>query len=212
MLEMKDNGTVGYGTSLANNPFDYLDGEWASSVDFQRNTVRVWGLLQLPWGFNTSLTYFYGSGNRFAATIPVAVYGKPGTNRLNLTAAGGPTGTITIPATATLANGDVIDIASRFDGPTTIASGAVIPRDALQGLPLHKVDLRITQDIKIAGSTKVSLIAEVYNLFNHHNYGSYNTSMSATSAAVTSVFGSPQQNTGNAYVPRTGQLAFRIAF
>jgi hypothetical protein len=52
----------------------------------------------------------------------------------------------------------------------------------------------------------------VYNLFNHHNYGSYNTSLSATSAAVTALFGSPQQNTGNAYVPREAQLAFRLAF
>ena len=44
MLEMKDNGTIGYGTRRANNPFDYLDGEWATSPDFQRNTVRLWGL------------------------------------------------------------------------------------------------------------------------------------------------------------------------
>jgi len=36
--------------------------------------------------------------------------------------------------------------------------------------------------------------------------------MSATSAAVTAAFGSPQQNTGNAYVPREAQLAFRVAF
>ena len=69
MLEMKDNGTIGYGTQPANNPFDYLDGEWATSQDFQRNTVRMWGLMQLPWGINTSVTYFYGSGNRFADSI-----------------------------------------------------------------------------------------------------------------------------------------------
>ena len=106
----------------------------------------------------------------------------------------------------------MIDIASRFNGPTTISSGATIPRNALEGLPLHKVDLRVTKDIKIAGSTKVSLIGEVYILFNHHNYGSYNTSLSATNAATTALFGSPQQNTGNAYVPRQAQLAFRIGF
>ena len=43
-------------TSPANNPFDYLDGEMATSLDYQKNTVRVWGLLQLPWGFNSSVT------------------------------------------------------------------------------------------------------------------------------------------------------------
>ena len=158
------------------------------------------------------MSYFYGSGNRFAATIAAAVYGKPGTNRLNLTAAGAPAGTITIPSTATLANGDVIAVASRFNGPATIPSGMTIPRNALEGLPLHKVDVRITKDITIVGTTKVSVIGEVYNLFNHHNYGSYNTSLSATNAATTALFGSPQQNTGNAYVPRQAQLAFRIGF
>ena len=61
---------------------------------------------------------------------------------------------IVIPATATLANGDVIDIASRFEGNSTIASGETIPRNALVGLPLHKVDLRLTKDIKLVGTTK----------------------------------------------------------
>jgi hypothetical protein len=212
MLALHDDGTIGYTAPGQNNQFNYLDGEYARSTDFQRNTVRLWSLYRLPWDFSVSVSYFYGSGNRFAANIPVAVYGKPGTNRLNLTAAGGATSAIVIPATATLANGDVIDIASRFDGPTTIDSGDLIPRNALEGLPLHKVDLRLTKDIRIAGTAKVSLIGEVYNLFNHHNYGSYNTSLSATNAATTALFGSPQQNTGNAYVPREAQLAFRIGF
>ena len=88
----------------------------------------------------------------------------------------------------------------------------VIPRNALEGLPMHKVDLRLTKDVKIAGRLKVSLIAEVYNLFNRANYGSYNTSLSATNAAQTAVFGQPVQNLGNAYVPREGQLAFRLSF
>jgi len=212
MLALHDDGTIGYTAPAQDNQFNYLDGEYATSTDFQRHTLRGWMLYRFPSGFSTSLAYFYGSGNRFAATIPVAVYGKPGTNRLNLTESGASTASITIPVTATLANGDVIDIASRFDGPTTIASGTVIPRNALEGLPLHKVDLRLAQDIKIAGSTRLSLIAEVYNLFNYHNYGSYNTSLSATSPAVTAAFGSPQQNPGSAYVPRQVQLACRLAF
>ena len=103
-------------------------------------------------------------------------------------------------------------IASRFNGPTTINSGDTIPRNALQGLPLHKVDVRVTKDIKLAGAVKVSLIGEVYNLFNHRNYGSYNLNLSATNAATTALFGQPQQNTGNAYVPRQAQFAFRLSF
>lgn len=212
MFASHDDGNIGYTAPGQNNQFNYLNGEYATSTDFQRNTVRAWTLYRLPWGFSTSVSYFYGSGNRFAANIAAVVYGKPGTNRLNLTAAGAATNAIVIAPTATLANGDVIPIAARFHGPSTINSGGAIPRNALEGLPLHKVDLRLNKDIAIAGTAKVTLIAEVYNLFNHHNYGSYNTSLSATSTATTALFGRPQQNTGNAYVPRQAQLAFRIGF
>jgi len=202
MLAMHDNGTLGYVSPSANNPFDYLNGEYATSGDFQRNTVRVWTLYQLPWGFSTSVSYFYGSGNRFSASIAATPYGKTGTNRLNLTNTGGAAATITIPA----------GVADRFDGPTTITPGMVIPRNAFRGLPLHKVDLRITKDFRLVGSAKASLIAEVFNLFDHANYGSYNTTLSATNAATTALFGTPAQNAGNAYVPREAQLAFRIGF
>ena len=202
MFAMRDNGTLGYTNPTANNPFDYLDGEYAASTEFQRNTVRAWTLYQLPWGFATSVSYFYGSGNRFNATISGTPYGKTGNNRLNLSNTGGPAATIIVPAA----------VADRFIGPATITSGMVIPRNALEGLPLHKVDLRITKDVRLVQRLKVSLIGEVFNLFNHANYGSYNTTLSATNAATTALFGTPAQNTGTAYVPRQAQLAFRVGF
>ena len=74
------------------------------------------------------------------------------------------------------------------------------------------MDLRLTKDIRLAGKLKAQLIGEVFNLFNHANYGSYNTTLSATNAATTALFGTPAQNTGNAFVPREAQLAFRLAF
>jgi hypothetical protein len=201
MLGIHDDGRLGYTNPLANNPFDYLGAEYATSEDFQRNTVRAWTLYQLPWGVSTSVSYFYGSGNRFRATIAATPYGKLGDNRLNLANNGGPAAAITIPAA----------MLDRWNGPAVINSGDVIPRNALEGLPLHKVDLRLTKDIRLGGRARVSLIGEVFNLFNHANYGSYNTSLSAN-AATTALFGTPAQNTGNAYVARTGQLAFRLGF
>jgi hypothetical protein len=202
MLSMHDDGTLGYTNPTANNPFDYLDGEYATSTDFQRNTLRMWALYQLPWGISTSVSYFYGSGNRFNATISGTPYGKTGSNRLNLSNTGGPTNAITIPQ----------EMLERWLGDPVIASGAIIPRNALQGLPLHKVDVRLMKEILLVGSAKVQLIGEVFNLFNRANYGSYNTALSATNAAQTALFGRPAQNTGNAYVPRQGQVGFRLAF
>ncbi|MBZ5560206.1 MAG: carboxypeptidase-like regulatory domain-containing protein [Acidobacteriia bacterium] len=199
MFEMKDNGVVGYGTAPANNPFDYLDGELTTSQDFQRNTIRTWALAQLPLGINASVSYFYGSGNRFNDVIATAPYGKTGNNRLNLAGNGGPEPAITIPA----------GILDRWDGPATIASGQVIPRNALQGLPLHKVDVHVTKDISLGGHSKAQLIGEVFNLFNHANYGAYNTSLNP---ANPSTFGLPATAGGTAYVSRQGQLGFRITF
>jgi hypothetical protein len=202
MLAMRDDGGIGYTSPGANNPFDPVAGEYATAAAFQRNTVRVWALYQMPFGLNASVSYFYGSGNLYAASISATPYGKTGTNRLNLSNTGGAAATITIPAS----------VADRFNGPATITSGTVIPRNALQGLPLHKVDVKLSKDIVVVRTMKVSLIGEVFNVFNHANYGSYATSLSATNAATTALFGQPQQSAGNAYVPREAQLGFRIGF
>jgi hypothetical protein len=202
MLAMHDNGTLGYTNPSANNPFDYLDGEYATSADFQRNTLRMWAIYQLRWGISTSVSYFYGSGNHFNATISGTPYGKTGNNRLNLSNTGGPASAIIIPEA----------MRDRWLGPDVIESGMVIPRNALEGLALHKVDLRLTKEIRLVGTARLQLIGEVFNLFNRANYGSYNTTLSATNSAQTALFGTPAQNTGNAYVPRQGQLGFRLAF
>jgi hypothetical protein len=202
MLAMHDDGTLGYTAPTANDPFDYRNGEYATSTEFQRNTVRAWTLYQLPWGFSTSVWYLYGSGNRFNATISATPYGKTGSNRLNLSNSGAPAATIFVPDA----------VASRFEGPAIITSGTVIPRNALEGLPLHKVDLRLMKEVGLGGSAKGQFIGEIFNVFNHANYGSYNTTLSATNATTTALFGTPAQNTGNAYVPREAQLAFRFAF
>ena len=50
MLSMHDDGTLGYTNPTANNPFDYLDGEYATSTDFQRNTRAHVGALSAAVG------------------------------------------------------------------------------------------------------------------------------------------------------------------
>lgn len=202
MFSMHDNGGIGYTSPGANNPLDPVDGEYATSAAFQRHTVRTYAMYQLPWGMAASLVYSYGSGNLYGASISATPYGKTGTNRLNLTNAGGTANAIIIPEA----------VADRFNGPATIASGTVIPRNAFEGLPLHKVDLRLTSDIRLGGTRRVTVIGEVFNLLNHANYGSYATALSATNAAVTARFGQPQQALGNAFVSRQAQVGVRFGF
>jgi carboxypeptidase family protein len=198
VVSQHDDGGASLTNPSANNQFNYLDGESATSTAFQRNTLRAWALYQLPWGLSTSLSYSYGSGTRYNDSIAVAVYGKPGTNRLNLTATGGASPAIAIPAA-------VLD---RWLGAATIASGEVIPRNALEGTPYSRLDLRLTKEFKVGGSLRASVIGEIYNLFNHANYTQFSTTLSATNAATTARFGQPTA----ADIARQGQLAFRIAF
>jgi hypothetical protein len=58
----------------------------------------------------------------------------------------------------------------------------------------------------VISNINVELLAEVFNVFNWKNYGSYNTTI--TSA----LFGQPVANSSNAYVPREGQLGVRVTF
>jgi hypothetical protein len=117
---------------------------------------------------------------------------------LNLTTAGGPSPAITVPA-------GVLD---RWNGPAVVASGAVIPRNALEGLPVHKVDVRLTKEIKFGATAKISLMGEVFNLFNHRNYTAYFNQLNPTNAATTARFGLPSASS----VSRQGQLGFRFGW
>lgn len=172
----------------ANNPFQ-PDADWARSTEFQRHTLRVNGIWRLGWDVSLSGAYLFGSGNYYVTNYAANPFGHGGTNRF-------VTAPVTIPG----------DVADRFDGPTSFGIGDLVPRNALQGLALHRVDLRLSKDINLPGGVKVTGIAEVFNLFNHENYGSYNGQVNSTT------FGAPRQNLLNAYQPRVIQLAFRVGF
>jgi Carboxypeptidase regulatory-like domain/TonB dependent receptor len=186
----------GFGPN-ADNPLDLdSDDEWATSQEFQRHTLRVNGIWNPGWGLTFSGAYQFGSGNYYNTSVGGNPYGKnraalSHTNRLYV-------GTAPLVINTTNA-GD------RYDGPTTLNSGQTVPRNSLLGDAIHKVDARITKAIRI-NNLSIQAVAEVFNLFNHANYGAYN-------AVVTSpTFGAPLQNIGNTYRPRTGQLALRVTF
>jgi hypothetical protein len=184
-----DDGDIGYVAGLSNNPFDPIDGEWAQAADYQRHTVRVHATFQLPYDISTSAIYLFGSGSHYQTTVATVPYGKPGNNRLNI---GAP---ITIPES----------VRDRFEGPSVIGTGQIVPRNALRGFPLHKVDLRISKRLSF-GRVKVTGLAEVFNLLNRKNYGNYVGQVDSPR------FGQPAGSAGNAYVPRSGQLGFRVDF
>jgi hypothetical protein len=83
--------------------------------------------------------------------------------------------------------------------------GTILPRNNFVGDPIHRVDMRVTRRFTI-GRVAVDGIVEVFNLFNHDNFGSYALVESL------STYGSPVQNQNVAYAPRMAQFGFRVAF
>jgi hypothetical protein len=86
-------------------------------------------------------------------------------------------------------------------------NGLVAPRNDFVGRPLHRVDMRFMKRVNLGGARQLDGFFEVFNLFNHENYGSYTTNLS-----IPANFGRPQQNQNVAYLPRILQLGFRFAF
>lgn len=84
--------------------------------------------------------------------------------------------------------------------------GSIVPRNNFVGDPLHRLDARIQKRVPIRGRFGVDGILEVFNLFNHANYGAY------TTTEVSPAYRTPNQTTNLPYQPRTAQLAFRFAF
>jgi hypothetical protein len=85
-------------------------------------------------------------------------------------------------------------------------NGTIIPRNTFVGDPIHRVDMRLQQRIPLGGRLSADGIFEVFNLFDHANYGSYTLDESS------SAFLQPAQNANLSYAPRTLQLGFRFTF
>ena len=68
------------------------------------------------------------------------------------------------------------------------------------------MDLRLQQRIRVGGRVAFAGILEAFNLFNHENYGTYETRESNAS------YGLPIPNPSLAYQPRMMQLGFRATF
>ena len=85
-------------------------------------------------------------------------------------------------------------------------NGTIVPRNAFVGQPVHRADIRLQQALKFGGRRSADLIAEVFNVFDRVNYGSYTLQESSPR------YGLPNASSNLAYAPRTVQLGFRLTF
>jgi hypothetical protein len=79
-----------------------------------------------------------------------------------------------------------------------------VPMDL--GASRRGVDMRLMKRQRIVGRMTIDGMVEVFNLFNHENYGSYTTLES------NAAYGRPSFNANVAYQPRIVQFGFRFAF
>jgi hypothetical protein len=84
--------------------------------------------------------------------------------------------------------------------------GTISPRNDLVGRPIHRTDIRFQKRFSLGAGVSADGILEVFNLFNHVNYGSYTTS------ELSPLYGRPSLNNLLAYQPRMAQFAFRLTY
>ena len=84
--------------------------------------------------------------------------------------------------------------------------GTLVPRNNFVGKPIHRVDMRVQKRLNLGPRAKLDGMLEIFNLFDHANYGAYITDESNRN------YGQPTQTPGLTFGPRMLQLGFRVTF
>ncbi len=84
--------------------------------------------------------------------------------------------------------------------------GTIVPRNAFVGLPVKRVDMRISRHFRIGDRMGADGTLELFNALNRANYGGYVTNESSPQ------YKQPASNTNLSYTPRSLQLGFRVTF
>jgi hypothetical protein len=154
-----------------------IAGERTLGPTDQRHRAVFNGIWQVGKGLQLSGIYFYGSGLRGQIVCGCDARG--------------------------LGIGSIDRL--RLNDPQG-PNGSIIPRYSFVGTPLHRVEMRVIQHVRLHGKAGIDGSLEVFNLFNRANIAGYN--LTETSAS----FMKPNSSTNLAYAPRTVQLGFRLTF
>jgi hypothetical protein len=160
----------------------------------QRHRATFNGIWDVGMGFQLSGVYFFGSGQRYGTSWGSDLRNTGGANYGILTPAGTTAESLGALCGCTVKG-------------QTYNGQFLLDRSQLVGKPLHRVDMRLQKRFSLGGRRNADLMAEVFNLFNHANYGSYTTTFSNAAN-----YGKPSFNNATAYQPRILQLGFHLTF
>ena len=155
-----------------NRPLDAILGHW--SVD---TTIHAQSALPVDLVASTLIDPATGTTSNVRpsviAGIPLYVYGSqyPGGRTINNT----------VPTTAQIASAGCAPSGAAkgpFCTPPAGQSGT-LGRNMLRGLPAWQIDLALRRQISLTEKLKLQFRAEAFNLFNHPNFGTIQTSLTA---------------------------------
>jgi hypothetical protein len=209
-------GSYAYSTNTGTNTGNGFNlGNWLQNAgplpnDFTQ-ILNVAGTSQLPWHFELGLNFSYSSAPPFSAYVGQNDFDGDGTNGDLLP------GTTVNAFNRGMGRADLEQFVAQFNTTYALrkdAEGVLIPRLALPakygfGDNLHSLDLRLSRSFVFQERWRVSLIGEVFNLYNNANLTGYSGDL--TSAA----FGQPTSRATQVFGsggPRACQLAMRVSF
>jgi hypothetical protein len=160
----------------------------------QRHRATFNGIWDMGKGVQLSGLYFFGSGERRATTWGSDLRNTGGASYQILTPAGTTAESLGALCGCTVKG-------QMFNGQF------LLDRAQHVGKPIHRVDMRLQKRISLGGRRNVDGMIEVFNVFNHANYGNYTTTFSNAAN-----YGKPAFNAATAYQPRILQLGFHFAF
>ena len=182
--------------SLAQDPRN-PHGEWSYQDFDRRHVLAVNYIWYLPWLRDTKTL----AGNVLGGWQVTGITRFNTGRRLNITAG---TNTALFGDQVTIrANGvEGVDPNSEPEGgrtasqwlnraafvrPATNQLGD-LPRNAVEGPGFFNTDLSLFKNVRLAGSWKAQLRAEVFNLFNHRNFRTIGTNITATNFGTVTAY------------------------
>jgi hypothetical protein len=193
---------------------NWLENPGPLATDFT-HIANVASVVHLPWRFEMGLNFSYSSAAPFNATIGA------GTTGIDFNG-DGTTGDL-LPGTTVgafnrrLGRSDLLHLVDQFNqayAGTTDSHNRAIPRLRLPlnyalGDDFHALDLRLSRSLVFRERLRLSLIGEVFNLYNNANLTGFSGDLTSAAfgqptARATQVFGSGG--------PRAFQLALRVSF
>lgn len=205
----KDNSNGPF--TYASNPYN-IANEWANSVDDQRHTLAITANYQAKWGINGGLVYHFGSGLAYASTV--------GKSPTGLVSSAGSSRSFCLGPAGVLQSGSICSIVNASSGYTakvynpsahnhydSVTGLTTVDRNSFRGLPNERIDVNLAKVFTFHERFKVTPAVEAFNLFNHSNYGSYNT------VITSSGYGAPTATSGVlAFFARQLQFSARLDF